>query len=90
MELKMREKILHIFNMALSINGVNGINVWAEFSGHTSGIEVYTYENGWSIGESPDYSKHAYLDHEDASMKLDNMIEYLEQLAKRNGINVAL
>ena len=91
MDLKTREKILHIMNMTLMLNDVNGDNVFCEFCGHTSAVEVRVYNRGWSVYQDPDYKCRTYIDIDsDVLDKLDNMIEYLEQLAKRNGINVSL
>lgn len=91
MELKLREKILHIVNMALMLNGVNGIETFIRFFGHCTGIDVEVYENGWKEGNSASLYETIYLDADrDCASRVDSIIEYLEGLAKRNNINVAL
>jgi hypothetical protein len=91
MELKLREKILHIVNMALMLNGVNGIETFIRFFGHCTGIDVEVYENGWKEGNSASLYETIYFDADiDCASRVDSIIEYLEGLAKRNNINVAL
>lgn len=91
MDLKTREKILHIVNMALMLNGVNGIQAFVQFFGHCTEIDVEVYENGWKGGNSASLHKTIYLNADrDCASRVDSIIEYLEGLAKRNNINVAL
>lgn len=91
MDLKMREKILHIVNMALMLNGVNGIETFVRFFGHCTGIDVEVYEDGYKEGNSASLYETIYLDTDrDCASRVDSIIEYLECLAKKNNINVAL
>ena len=90
MELKLREKILHIMNMTLMLNGDNGAHVFCEFCGHIKAVEVRVYNHGWGVDIKPDFRSTAYITDSDAIDKLNTIIECLEALAKENHINVAL
>lgn len=87
MELRIREKILHIATLALSLNTKNGVHVFVSFKGHANILTVKVYKHGWSWTPEtgspvPNLDVTAYLDCYDSMAELDTAIDYLESMQK--------
>lgn len=87
MDLKMREKILHIMNLALSLNTKGGVHVFVSFHGHANTLTVKVYKHGWNWTTEtgspvPNLDVTAYLDCYDSAAELDTAIDYLESMQK--------
>lgn len=69
---KMRRKKVHeILEMVLEINTTysrkraltgNKPTAFFNFSGHTAGVDVNVYNDGWIFGNSSDHAMRAYID----------------------------
>ena len=66
-----RKKVHEILEMVLEINGTysrqraltgNKPTAFFYFSGHTAGVAVNVYNDGWSSGNSSDHAMGAYID----------------------------
>ena len=87
MELRIREKILHIMNMALSLNAKDGVHVFVRFYGHANTLTVKVYKHGWNWTPEtgspvPNLDVTAYLDCYDSVAELDTVFDYLESMQK--------
>ena len=80
MKKEIKRKIFEIMNLALEINSREKNTVFVDFSGHTNGLRVQIYENGWKAYEKPDYNEVCYFELNNANEKLDETIKKLEEL----------
>ena len=53
MKKEIKEKVMKIMDLALEINSKEKNTVFVDFSGHTNGLRVQIYENGWKAYEKP-------------------------------------
>lgn len=82
------EKVQKIIALALALNPteteqeITGSKptVFAQFSGHTAGLNVSVYESGWTRDNEPDYDRIIYLDEDGSENLLDKVIEKLTGL----------
>ena len=93
MELRIREKILHIMNLALSLNTKDGVHVLVSFHGHANTLTVKVYKHGWNWTTEtgspvPNLDVTAYLDCYDSVAELDTAFDYLESMQKEMKQNV--
>ena len=80
MKKEIKEKVMKIMNLALEINSREKNTVFVDFSGHTNGLRVQIYKNGWKAYEKPDYNEVCYFELNNANEKLDETIKKLEEL----------
>nr|DAY35588.1 MAG TPA: hypothetical protein [Caudoviricetes sp.] len=75
-----QKKIMKIMKLALEKNSIEKNTVFVDFSGHTNGLRVQIYENGWKAYENPDYNEICYFEHNNANEKLDELIKRIKEL----------
>ena len=75
-----QKKIMKIMKLALEKNSIEKNTVFVDFSGHTNGLRVQIYENGWKAYEDPDYNEICYFEHNNANEKLDELIKRIKEL----------
>nr|DAT32850.1 MAG TPA: hypothetical protein [Caudoviricetes sp.] len=75
-----QKKIMKIMKLALEKNSIEKNTVFVDFSGHTNGLQVQIYENGWKAYENPDYNEICYFEHNNANEKLDELIKRIKEL----------
>ena len=71
---------MKIMKLALEKNSIEKNTVFVDFSGHTNGLRVQIYENGWKAYENPDYNEICYFEHNNANEKLDELIKRIKEL----------
>lgn len=96
---KMRRKKVHeILEMALEINGTlprqreltgNKPTAFFNFSGHTAGVTVNVYNDGWDSGHLSDHAIGSYIDVHikgaelaDLKNEIENVMEELRHAGK--------
>lgn len=87
MDIKVREKILHIANLAISA-GENGYDVTFDVNtlGGNTSVNVYDYGRNWDGKTNAVKTIHDFCD----GSELDYMIEYLVPLCKEGDHNASL
>lgn len=87
MDVKTREKILHIANLVISA-GENGYDVTLDIDtlGGNTSVHVYDYGRNWDGKSDAVKIIHYYGE----GFWLDDMIEYLTSLCKEGDHNVSL
>ena len=80
MKKEIKEKVMKIMDLALEINSREKNTVFVDFSGHTNGLQVQIYENGWKAYEKSDYNEVCYFELNNTNEKLDETIKKLEEL----------
>ena len=93
-----RKKVHEILEMVLEINGTycrqraltgNKPTAFFHFSGHTAGVAVNVYNDGWSSGNPSDHAMESYIDVHikdaeltDLKNKIENVMEELRHAGK--------
>lgn len=75
-----QKKIMKIMNLALEKNSKEKNTVFVDFSGHTNGLRIQIYENGWKAYEKPNYNEVCYFEFNDANEKLNELIKRIKEL----------
>ena len=77
---KTKEKLLKIMELALIKNEKTKNTVFVDFSGHTNGLRIQIYENGWKAYEKPNYNEVCYFEFNNANEKLNELIKRIKEL----------
>lgn len=70
--------VLEILKLSIEITNNSKVDIFTEYLGHTKGLYVRIYLDGWKVGNlQPDFIKSLYLDW-DCVKDLNNIIDYLK------------
>ena len=79
-----KKKLIRLFSLILTLNETTDSDYFISFAGHCEVVDVYVYRGGWSDDEDPEYLMFCeYADEEGFEAKLDEVIETLEEEAKK-------
>ena len=76
----MKEKVLKIMELGLEANRKIKKSFFMSYFGHSDGISIEIYYDGWEVSKSADYSENIFLDLENADEKINKIIKKLEEL----------
>lgn len=78
--MEIKQILQELIAKAYEVNTNTKHDVFVGFAGHVNSIEVCCYEDGWKEGKKACIDERIYLDHEDAIMKLQAVLEKLKEL----------
>jgi hypothetical protein len=74
-----------ITELSIKISSFNIIDIFVEYSSHTTGLSIRVMKDGWNA-DNPvtDYMRTVYLDWDNSENDLQEVLEYLETLKEEN------
>ena len=69
-----------ILDLSIEISSTNIIDIFVEYSSHTKGLSIRVMKEGWSEEPTTDLNRTIYIDWPGSEEKLNEVIEYLEEI----------
>lgn len=81
---KIKEKVLKIMELGLEVSNETSHKVFVRYYGHTDGLDIDIFYNGWTREKEIDLKESLFLDFEEKEVlkSLNKIIKKLEELKK--------